>query len=208
VTRRLPAPPAVAAAALAVLLLVARPTPSSASGLTTYRLTNTGAAGTAPVKEIVASVIPPGTIKPSDPSVSPLTILDGSSGFDQADLKVLLGEGQTPDGDPLQALALQFGDEGFAPGGVLNFSLSLDPAFEGDLQLVLPPSTSGLTIDAIQAPPVDPGNDPNGGDPNNPPPVDPGTNVPEPLSLLLWSSLAGLGLIRARAFRRSHAPVA
>jgi hypothetical protein len=31
-----------------------------------------------------------------------------------------------------------------------------------------------------------------------------GVNTPEPLSIVLWSTVAVLGLVRARAYRRAH----
>ena len=71
--------------------------------------------------------VPPGTVLPPDPLTSPLTVLNGSSGFNADDLKVSLGDGQTPAGDPFQALALDFGAGGLAPGWQLLFSMNRSP---------------------------------------------------------------------------------
>jgi hypothetical protein len=201
-------------AALAVaLVLAARPLPAhaaaiaanpdSTNGSSSYRLSNTNPAGTAPVTKVVASVIPPGTVVPPDPSSSPLTILPGSSGFDQSNLQILLGDGKAPNGDPVQAVALDFGTSGFQPGGVLNFSLSLDKAFQGSPDLQLPPSAAGLSIMHVNA--TGTGSN-NGGTGGTTPVGTPDTQVPEPLTLFLWSTGAvGLGLVRACAYRRSLA---
>ncbi|HEV3165785.1 MAG TPA: hypothetical protein VGZ22_17285 [Isosphaeraceae bacterium] len=207
-----------AAFAVVALFLAARPTPALAAGIipqaatgtSSYELLNTNPAGTAPVTKIVTSVIPPGTVVPPNPSTSPLTILPGSSGFDQNNLQVLLGQGQTPSGAPLQALALNFGTQGFAPGGVLNFSLSLDKAFQGSPTLQLPDGTTGLTIKQLaneQSGGGSTGNG-NGGSISTPSTGhSTGNQVPEPLTLALWATgVVGLGLARARAYRRSCSP--
>lgn len=203
--------PALLAALAAALVLATRPTPVRAAGIipnttngtASYALLNTSPAGTAPVTKVVASVIPPGTIVPPDPGTSPLTILDGSKGFDQNNLKVELGDGKTPSGDPLQALALDFGPQGFQPGGVLNFSVTLDKAFQGAPTLTLPDTPTFLAILHTSTQPPQVGQGVPAGAPSGPP----SNQVPEPITLVLWSSgLAGLGLLRARLFRRSHPP--
>jgi hypothetical protein len=202
--------PAFSAALAAALILAARPTPVRASGITPqngsamYQLVNTNAPGTAPITNVVANAVPPGEIVPPDPSTSPLTILAGSSGFDQSNLKVLLGTGQTPSGAPLQALALDFGTQGFAPGGVLNFSLSLGQAFSSAPTLQLPDTPSGLTVSSLTTLPS--GNQPSTTS------QDVGTSggvgsVPEPGSLAVWSA-AALALVLARVRRARRAAVA
>jgi hypothetical protein len=183
----------------AALLSAARPTPARGDGLsttaaTTYQLSNTSPAGTTPVTQVVANVIPPGTIVPTSPSVSPLTILPGSFGFDQENLKVLLGAGTSPSGSPLQALALDFGAGGFQPGGVLNFGLSLDKTFQGAPELLLPATSSGLSITEVPA-----ASTPTPGGGGTTP-----TQIPEPMSLVLWSTLAGLAWMRVRGLRRAR----
>jgi hypothetical protein len=206
VLRRCPALPAVVTAAL---ILAAQPSPVRAAGIipnttnssASYQLKNNNPSDAPPVTKIVASVIPPGNIIPPDPQTSPLIILPGSSGFDQNNLKVLLGAGTNPTGEPLQALALDFGEGGFHSGGTLNFSVNLDKAFLGAPSLVLPPESTGLAIAQLSSvPPVTPGS----GGPGTPEPTGPpgGSQVPEPLTLLLWSTgVAGFGFVRARATR-------
>jgi hypothetical protein len=197
--------PACLAALAAVLIVAARPAPVRAAavvsqatnGTASYELVNSNPPGTAPVTKIVANVIPPGTIQPPDPSTSPLTILPGSSGFDENNLQVLLGSGQTPSGSPLQALALNFGSQGFAPGGVLNFSLSLSNAFTGAPTLQLPDSSTGLAITQLTTPPSNNQPATGGTSSNN---TSTGGTVPEPVSLALWST-AALAFVAVRVHR-------
>jgi hypothetical protein len=168
---------------------------ASASAVATFRLTNVDPGGTAPVSSVLARVLPPGAILPRDEAVDPPTILDPatgyiSNGFDPDDLQVVLGDGTTPDGDPLQVVKLDFGPGGFAPGGRLYFQLNVSPAYEGMLRLILPENVANLAMESISvaAPP------PSG--PGTPPP-----SVPEPRSVLVWMALPLLGLWRARAAR-------
>jgi hypothetical protein len=187
----------LAAVLATVLGLAARPAPALASRLTataeavngtaTFQLLNAPDATAA--QQALALIIPPDTIVPPHPALSPLRIRPGSSGFDQENLKVLLIDGISPQtGKPGAgvALGLVFENGGLAPGGILNFEVSLMPGFQGPLTLDLIAPTPGSV---------------SFGDPP-PPPV----KTPEPLSMIIWSSLAGLGLIRAHAFRRAHAP--
>jgi hypothetical protein len=201
----------LAAVLATVLWLVACPAPALASRMTataaavngtaTFQLVN--ALGAPSAERALALVLPPETIAPPDPSVSPLTILPGSSGFDQDNLKVLLIDGISPKTGERHdglALGLLFEKGGLAPGGILNFQVSLKPGFQGPLTLELvEPTPDSVAFGEGPPPPTDGG---SGGGPTPPP----GTQVPEPLSVILWSSLASLGLIRARAFRRAHAP--
>jgi hypothetical protein len=167
--------------------------PVQASTMASFRLTNTDAPGASPVMSVLASIVPPGSVIPPNPSTSPLTILAGSAGFALDDLKVSLGEGTTPSGNPFQALALDFGPGGLAPGGRLYFSLNLAATSDGVVNLILPASVNNLAISSYEPPP---GGTPigNGGD----------NNVPEPASLLLWTGLAAFGLDRVRRYRRSR----
>jgi hypothetical protein len=208
VLRRRPALPA----ALSALLVLASTSALAAvvpfDGQATYQLTNNNPPGTAPVTQVVANVIPPGAIVPVNPQTSPLTILPGSSGFNESDLKVLLGSGKTPSGGQLQALALDFGAGGLAPGGVLNFNLSLDPTLNAAPTLQLPPTATGLSITEVSLPPSG-GNSGGGNGGSSGQPYGNGGggvgNVPEPMTLLIWSTGAlGLGLLRARAYRRAR----
>jgi hypothetical protein len=216
VLRSSPAYPAALAVALALALCLANPAAVRASEISntatadtaSYQLTNTNPAGTTPVTKVVANVIPPGTIVPPSADSSPLTILAGSSGFDQNNLNVLLGAGKTPSGGPLQALALDFGPQGFKPGGVLNFSLSLDQAFQGTPTLQLPTDGTATGLSIVQTATATPDVSTQGS--GGTVALQGGTTsaVPEPLSLALWSTGAmGLALIQVRRYRRTRPKV-
>lgn len=190
--------PAVLAVVAALIVLAGRSGSTQAAAVTaSYQLKNTAAPGSDPVTGVVANILPPGAVVPPSPQESPLTILAGSTGFDQDNLQVLLGDGQTPTGEPLQALALDFGDQGLAPGGILNFALSLASATQATPDLVLPPTASQLTL-ASYTPPSKPL--------PNPIPV---VSVPEPVSVALWTAAAGLALVVGRLRSRARlAPAA
>lgn len=200
-SRRHPAPLALVAA---LCLAAAGSPPTARAAVTTatspvYQLTNTTDRS---IQQVVANVVPPGTIVPPDAQTPPLTVQSGSSGFDPGQLKVLLGAATSPSGSPLQALALDFGSKGLAPHGVLDFTLSLDPKFQGNLQLQPVTPTAGVTI----APLVAAGSTGGGaGDTSSgsgsTPTSTPTVSTPEPATLLVWASLAGLGLARARRRR-------
>lgn len=167
-----------------------------------YQLINLSPVGTAPVTSIEAEVSPPGTVIPRDGTTSPLTILPDSFGFDQNNLQVALGSGQAPAGGTVQALALNFGPGGFQPGGVLNFALAVDHAFQGTPTLQLPTSATGLEIIPLSGGTFPPNSDAGGGGGG-------GVSVPEPMTIVLWSAGAlGLGLFRVRSYRRTRKPLA
>jgi hypothetical protein len=192
--------PALIFAASAALVLAGRLTPVSAAsttGTATYTLTapdglppaDPSSSGPQVVAQItpLGSVVPP--TLPNGDEGSPLTILPDSHGFDQANLVVGLKDNTSP---PQQLLGLAFDGSGLAAGGLLHFSLSIDKS------LTTPPALESLTPGVtIVSDPTTPTNPPTGGGPTE-------VNTPEPLSVLLWSLLAGLGLVRARAVRRSR----
>ncbi len=181
--------------------------PSSASGAAStpsygyYELVNTRP--TSLTALVVANVTPPNAITPPDPSTSPLTILDGSFGFDSKSLQVFL----SPSDPKTQGLAINFANGGLAPGGTLNFKVNLDPSVAGPaaptLQLQAPDTDLKLiplpapTVPVVTIPTPNPPAVPVAA----PPPIE---NTPEPVSITLWSALAGAGIFRARAFRRSR----
>jgi hypothetical protein len=163
-----------------------------------YQLTNprstTIGAGTAAGLDglVVSTVVPPNSIQPINSTISPLSIVSGSFGFDQTNLQVLL----SPPNEPTQEIALLFGNGGLAPGGTIDFKVSLEPGYSSltaptltlqspftDLSTTAPELLSYTPNAAGGAPP---------------------TSTPEPIPLALWSVLAGAGLLRARAFRRSQ----
>ncbi|WZO98569.1 hypothetical protein EP7_000149 [Isosphaeraceae bacterium EP7] len=170
--------------------------PAGASA--SYRLTNTS---TTSVSQVIFNVLPPGSVVPVSEAISPLTILPSSKGFDQGALQVALGTGKSPDGETLQGLALDFGAAGLGAGGQLDFNLSLDKAFQGVPQLVLPTTTTGLSIVPMSF--TDPVTTPGTG--TGTPPT---TQVPEPAAWLLWATLAGLGWLRASTYRRRRLALA
>jgi hypothetical protein len=181
---------------------------AGAASIANYQLKNTGT-GTA--TQVLAEIAPAGSVfAPSSSTQSPLTVLDGSSGFTASGLTVAIGTGKLANGDPLQVLNLQFDSKGFGPGGVLDFSLNLGSTYTGPTPtLILEDPTTGLAPAGLSLLSYTPPTTPTGGGPGSttsgggggPPP---GHNVPEPVSLALWSVAAGLGLLRARAFRRAR----
>lgn len=177
-----------------------------AAGVATFRLTNTDSTGATPVKEVLARVLPPGVVVPRNVDADPPTILDPStgytsSGFDADALQVLIGEGTTSNGDPFQALKLDFGPGGFAPGGRLYFQLNRSPSYDGLVSLVLPTSVENLALEAIATPPSSVGGSGGNGGGG-------GAQVPEPASVLVWVAVAGAGAWRVRVHRRAGAAVA
>ena len=197
-------------ASLALAILAGGSSTALASGTTNYayyELVNTRP--TTVTDLIVTNVLPPNSIAPPDPSTSPLTILDSSFGFDKKNLQVFL----SPADPTSQGLALNFDKGGLAPGGTLDFKLSLDPSVgtatvpqlvlqnpDQDLQLVhIPPPSPPVPLTPA-TPPVAPSVTPTTAAPE--------VLVPEPMSLALWSAMAAAGLFRARAFRRSRRAVA
>lgn len=151
--------------------------------------------------QIEAEVQPPGAIVPptnADGSQgSPLTILSDSKGFDQNNLVVALNN--TPQGSNTptdQKFGLVFFNGGLAADNLVHFSLSIDKSLTTPptLQIVSPTNLAGEIIHADPAPTK------TAVVPSNPT----ATNIPEPLSVLVWSLLAGLGLVRARGVRLSQ----
>ena len=186
-----------------------------AGGMATYQLVNTSTDGSAATSQVVASILPAGSVAPPTPDTSPLTILPGSTGFNASNLVDFLGDGTLSTGDPLQVLRLQFDPKGFGQGAVLNFGLNLAQNYTGPPPtLILPPGTTGLSL-LPYTPPVATGGQSGSetttnGSGTTAAPVSGGVtsaSVPEPLSLALWSVAAGFGLLRARAFRRARQAV-
>ena len=193
-----------------VFMLAVQPTLAHAAASNNfgyYELVNTRS--TALNSLLVANVIPPNAITPPNASTSPLSILDGSFGFDPKNLQVFL----SPADPNVQGMAINFANGGLAPGGTLNFKVSLDSAVNPDSppRLELQSPDTDLMLVRLPAPAADP-------IVVSPPkvpatPVDPPTttptaptveNTPEPVSITLWSALAGVGFLRARSFRRAR----
>jgi hypothetical protein len=143
--------------------------------------------------QVVALVEPAGGVvtPPSSSTVGPLTILSGSQGFSASGVYDYLAS-KDVNGTPLQALGLSFYGQGLANGGVLNFSLNVTNQ-SSPPQLVS--QTPGVTI-ALQPPSDSSSSNTKTGT---------GTTIsetPEPLSLLVWAALTGVGLLRMRASRK------
>jgi hypothetical protein len=181
-----------------------------ASGITTnnstYELINLSPTGSKPVSVVVADINPPGAIVPPNSQTSPLTILPGSSGFDPNALTVNLGNTPATATTPAQqALGLGFGNGGFQPGGVLDFSLSTAPNLQGPIQFTLAQGMTDLVFKALQSTQTSSDSNPSStssspsSDSSTPPPASTGSGssststptavfVPEPASLVAWSA--------------------
>jgi hypothetical protein len=190
---------------------MARPTPArgdaigsstnTSSGTQTfdYRLTTTQnlpvPAANASAPQIIAAV-PAGTIVPpvqSDGSQgSPLSILNSSSGFDQNQLVVALKD-QAANGSSAaeQLFGLSFFGTGLQSSGSLDFALSVNKSLQ--TPPVLQSQTAGVTIAALQLSTSTPSTVLN---PATSTTTVTQAQVPEPISLVLWVALAGVGLWR------------
>jgi hypothetical protein len=221
VKRRCPAPLAVLSLT-ALLLSAPRPTPALADatagpeifpvvsdGTATYFLTTTAAIPAADPNstgpQVVLDIKPPGTVLPTTNADgtqgSPLTVLPDSTGLDASKLVVGLKDGAS--GQPAdQQLGLGFYGSGFQQGGMLHFSLNVQDPNNAP---ILVPETAGIVPgpESIHVPAntgSSGGSPSTGGDGSTPTtPTTDVSNTPEPMSIVVWSALAGLGLLRARA---------
>lgn len=195
-------------------LVGAWPTAAVASEIATFQFTNTTGG---PVSRADFAVLPAGSVKApvigTDPNTglpktaSPVTLdPTRSSGFDTNNFSTALGSGTN-----VQGLRLLFGQKQIIqdgqvlfqpvtgpngeaprfldPGGTVTFDLNLDPTFTGTMSLKS--LTNGLADPKLIPSGTGGGIDPGPGSP-------PDAITPEPISLLLWSSVAGLGLFGAR----------
>ncbi len=163
--------------------------------------------------QVVALVEPAGGVvtPPSSSPSGPLNVIPtGSQGFNQSlvyDYLASKDQNGNPlldsNGNPLQALGLSFYGQGLASlanGGILKFSLDVTNP-NSPPQLV--PSSSDIKI-TLQTPATSTGSTGTTGTDNN---GSGGTqigtaSIPEPLSVLVWSVMAGAGLLRARNWRK------
>jgi hypothetical protein len=145
--------------------------------------------------QVVALIQPAGGVvtPPSSSTQGPLTILPGSQGFNSSGVYDFLASTKDASGNPIQALGLSFFGQGLAAGGILNFSLNVANS-SAPPQLVS--QNSGVTI-TLDPPSSSSSNGSSGTGATD-------TELPEPLSLLVWSALAGAGLLRVRSVRRSR----
>jgi hypothetical protein len=191
----------------------ADPLPANGTGLATYELTSSttlpSPAADASAPQVVLDITNGQIVPPTNSSgttMSPLSILSSSNGLDQNNLVVgLKNVTPTTTGGPTQEFGLSFYQTGLlsaAGGGHLDFQLTVNPS------LPTPTLTSelpGITVTTLTPavvttpPPVTvPPTAPTGL------PSDQQNQVPEPASVALWSLVAGLGALRARAFRQSR----
>jgi hypothetical protein len=148
--------------------------------------------------QVVALIEPAGGVitPPSSSTQGPLTILSGSKGFSTGGVYDYLASTTDSNGQPLQALGLSFYGQGLAAGGILNFSLNVANA-SSPPQLVSQTPGVKITLDPSSA------SSGSSSSSNSSASSTAGSEVPEPLSLLLWSALIGVGFLRAAATRRS-----
>lgn len=159
------------------------------------------------------SIVPP----PSSSSTGPLQIVAPKDGYYyQNPNELLVGVGNTTlNGSPVQALGLTFYGKGLAAGDSLSFSLPFSAAIVNGNPAQIPQfsvvdPTTLQPISSIQIKYI--GKDSSSGDGST---TTNGTGsgsgngngsgspvtaqfVPEPLSILVWSALAGLGVWRTR----------
>lgn len=182
--------------AVAVLIFSAQTSVLRAStlGIAVYTLTAPdglpAADPNSSTPQVTAEVDPTGAILPLphtsfDPTGPVAVLNDVSHGFDPKALQVSLNNV-----DNGQLLGLSFGQGGFQPGGDLHFALAVDGSLPAPPELVSLTPGVKITLDTTETPPF-----PQPGGTPFPP------NTPEPVSVLTWSVLAGLGLVHVR--RRS-----
>ena len=192
-----------------LLAILAFSTPALGSGVYKYQISAVNApAGTADTLSQAAFYVTP----PDSPFVgspdNPIQIdtVDSQGSF--STLKYQAGQASSAfadDSDPSavppvaltqRALGFLFSGPGFKTDGsdVLTFTMATDPSYSGPAPTLTPISgleyiqvkSLGLVLPAAQ----------NGGNGT--------TNTPEPATLALWSTLAGVGLLRLRAQRRNR----
>jgi hypothetical protein len=172
-----------------------------------------GSSATTP--QILAEVSPVSIVQPASVSASALQIFTDSTGYyinNPSQLSVEIGNVAGSDGSTIatQALGLSFFGQGLAANSSLTFSLPFSQSVVGNPPTTIPQftvinPTTGATISTISikfdglAPGTTSVTSTGGGGSGME------TAAPEPLSLLVWSVLAGAGLWRARS-RRPYGP--
>lgn len=151
--------------------------------------------------QVVALVEPAGGVvtPPTSSALGPLSILAGSQGFNASGVYDYLASTKDANGNPLQAFGLSFYGQGLASlanGGMLNFSLAVANQ-NAPPQLVS--QTPGVSI-TLQ--PADSSTGTGGTNTGTGGGQASSNETPEPLSVLVWSALAGAGLLRSRVLRK------
>jgi hypothetical protein len=152
--------------------------------------------------QVVALIQPAGGVvtPPSSSTQGPLTILSGSKGFNSSGVYDFLASTKDANGNSVQALGLSFFGQGLAANGILNFSLNVANQSTPP-QLVSQTPGVSITLDQATL------NKNSGGSSGSKSPTSSGiteAELPEPLSLVVWSALAVAGLTRVRLLRRSR----
>ena len=227
--RRLPTHIRSVASALLLLGFAASVQASSSTTLVNFELANTG---TTNVSRIDFSVIPAGAVTPpvigTDSSGQPQTgspvALISNSGFDSnyfsvalgdkpgaQVLRFLFGQAQTVDSSGNVTFSSILDSSGnpigsFAPGAKMDFSVSVNSTVGSQLRLQIISSAAGLTLNQLSntVPVVATTNSSStsGQGTTSTTQTAHQTQVPEPMSVIVWGSLIGLGLTRARLFRK------
>jgi hypothetical protein len=163
--------------------------------------TPTAGASSVTTPQVVALIDPAGgVVTPAATSThGPLKIIDAGSTVSSSGVFDYLLSTTDQNGKPLQALGLSFFGQGLENGSVLNFSLNVTNA-SNPPQLVS--QTAGVSI-ALD-PTSSSGGATSSSSSSSSSSSTAATSSPEPLSLLLWTTLTGAGLLRAHAMRRSR----
>jgi hypothetical protein len=177
--------------------------PNSSTTSVTYRLTSSvnlpAADPTSQTPQVVALVSPFGSVVPPTKADgtqgSPLTVLATSTGFDTGQVVDALKTTTSPGGQSQEYLGIDFFGSGIKAGGVLDFTLSVDSALTSTPP-ILSSLTPGITITAQPAALTTNG----AGGPSS---GGTGNEVPEPVGLVLWSTVLVVLVARKRlAVRR------
>ena len=189
-----------------LLALFALSTPALGSGVYKYQITAADAPASAPatLSQAAFYVTPPEAPYVDSPD-NPVQIdtVDSQGSF--STLKYRAGQASSAfadNSDPSavppvalsqRALGFLFSGPGFKTDGsdVLTFTLATDPSYTGPAPTLTP--ISGLEYIQVRSLGEVPAAAQTGGDPV--------TNTPEPTTLVLWSALAGAGLVRFRKAR-------
>jgi len=151
--------------------------------------------------QVVALIDPAGGVvtPPSSSALGPLSILAGSQGFNASGVYDYLANTKDANGNALQAFGLSFYGQGLASlanGGMLKFSLDVANQ-NAPPQLVSQTPGVSITLQPADSSTGTGGtNTGTGGGQSSP------SETPEPLSVLVWSALAGAGLLRSRILRK------
>jgi hypothetical protein len=211
------------------LLLVAVAATAHGSTMVNYNLTNQGSTvvnridfNVVPPGSVSPPVVGKNPTTGSNITGSPVTLLPNSTGFDPnffsvalgnapsaQILRLLFGQSQTVDANGSVTFAPILDSTGkpiggFQPGGQLNFAVSVDPATSNRFQLQLPSGTTGLSLTQLPATANPPSSTSPSGSTTNTgttSTVSTSNNVPEPMSVVVWGGLLGLGLSRFRTLR-------